>query len=250
GPEGLFVRTIQPQAARVWVVSPEGAATELPREHPDGVFAGRVPGQQPFAYRLRLEAGGNEREIEDPYRFPFLLGQLDVHLLSEGNHLRLYEVLGAHPTELEGVAGVGFAVWAPNAKRVSVVGGFNDWDGRRHPMRRRVECGVWELFIPGLAVGEIYKFEIKGPWGELLPLKAVPLAFLAEEPPRTASIVHGAPERRWSDAAWWAARERANARDAPIAIYECHLGSWRRAEGERKLSYAELADQLVPYVKD
>jgi len=249
GPDGLFVRTVQPGAARVWALTQGGVATELPREHEAGVFGGRIPGRGRAAYRLRVEADGSVREIDDPYRFPFLLGQLDVHLLGEGNHLRLYEVLGAHPTELDGVAGVGFAVWAPNARRVSVVGPFNDWDGRRHPMRRRVECGAWELFLPGLEAGALYKFEIVGPWGELLPLKADPLAFFGERPPGTASIVQGAPERRWGDGAWMAARERANGRDAPISIYECHVGSWRRADGDRKLSYAELADELVPYVR-
>jgi len=250
GPDGLFVRTVQPGAARVWALTQGGVATELLREHEAGVFGGRVPGRGRSAYRLRVEADGSVREIDDPYRFPFLLGQLDVHLLGEGNHLRLYEVLGAHPTELDGVAGVGFAVWAPNARRVSVVGPFNDWDGRRHPMRRRVECGAWELFLPGLEAGALYKFEIVGPWGELLPLKADPLAFFGERPPGTASIVQGAPERRWGDGAWMAARERANARDAPISIYECHVGSWRRADGDRMLSYAELADRLVPYARD
>jgi 1,4-alpha-glucan branching enzyme len=250
GPGGLFVRAFQPDALRVFALTPDGAATELEREHPAGVFGGRVAGRERTSYRLRVETLEGAREIDDPYRFPFLLGQLDVHLLAEGNHLRLYEVLGAHPVELDGVAGVGFAVWAPNARRVSVVGDFNAWDGRRHPMRRRVECGVWELFLPGLAPGAVYKFEIKSSWGELLPLKADPLAFFAEKPPRTASVVHGAPSRSWSDGAWMAGRERANARDAPISIYECHLGSWRRADGNRKLSYAELADQLVPYVKD
>ena len=250
GPAGLFVRTFQPDATRAWALTLDGAATELPREHPAGVFGGRVPGRQPAAYRVRSEGPDGMREFDDPYRFPFLLGELDVHLLAEGNHLRLYEALGAHPMELDGVAGVGFAVWAPNAKRVSVVGEFNVWDGRRHPMRRRVECGVWELFMPGLAPGAAYKFEIKGPWGDLLPLKADPLAFFAEEPPRTASIVHGAPSRNWSDGAWMAMRDRANARNAPISIYECHLGSWRRGDGDRKLDYGELADQLVGYVKD
>jgi 1,4-alpha-glucan branching enzyme len=250
GPDGLFVRTFQPDASRVWALTQGGAATELAREHSAGLFGGRVPGRQRAAYRLRVEAADGVHEVDDPWRFPLMLGQLDVHLLAEGNHLRLYEVLGAHPMELDGVAGVGFAVWAPNAKRVSVVGAFNAWDGRRHPMRRRVECGVWELFVPGLAPGAIYKFEIKGPWGELLPLKADPLAFFAEAPPRTASVVHGAPNRSWSDGAWMAMRERADARDAPISIYECHLGSWRRGEGDRKLRYAELADELVGYVKD
>ena len=160
---GLVVRTFQPQAARAWLIDANSgrAAGELSRAHAEGLFVGTLPNGN--AYRLRLEVGaGNTVEIEDPYRFPPLLGEMDAYLIAEGNHLRLYEKLGAHPMELEGVAGVAFLVWAPNARRVSVVGDFNGWDGRRHPMRKRVECGVWELFVPGIARGETYKYEIKG----------------------------------------------------------------------------------------
>jgi 1,4-alpha-glucan branching enzyme len=250
----MVVRTFQPQAARVWVLDKPGKAiAELSREHADGLFAGVVgKPRSPFAYRLRLEVGDRTVELDDPYRFDPILGELDVYLIAEGNHLQIYDKLGAHPTEMAGVAGVGFLVWAPNAMRVSVVGAFNAWDGRRHPMRRRVECGVWELFVPGLAAGEVYKFEIKGPQGELLPLKADPFAFAAEHPPRTASVVHGLDDIAWSDQEWMGARAAANARDAPISIYECHLGSWMRVpeEGGRYLSYRELAQRLVPYVKD
>ncbi len=250
----MVVRTFQPQAARVWVLDKAGkAVAELSREHADGLFAGVVgKPRSPFAYRLRLEVGDRTVELDDPYRFDPILGELDVYLIAEGNHLQIYDKLGAHPIEMAGVAGVGFLVWAPNAMRVSVVGAFNAWDGRRHPMRRRVECGVWELFVPGLAAGEVYKFEIKGPQGELLPLKADPFAFAAEHPPRTASVVHGLDDIAWSDQEWMEARAAANARDAPISIYECHLGSWMRVpeEGGRYLSYRELAQRLVPYVKD
>src|SRR5690606_4551112 len=216
----LVVRTFQPHAARAWLVDADSgrSAGEMSREHPEGLFVGTLADGK--AYRLRLElTGGHTVELDDPYRFPPILGEMDVYLIAEGNHLRLYEKLGAHPMELEGVAGVAFLVWAPNARRVSVVGDFNGWDGRRHPMRKRVECGVWELFVPGIDRGETYKYEIKGANGELLPLKADPLAFAAEQPPRTASVVHGLGDPAWSDQAWLAARAAASARNAPISIY-------------------------------
>ena len=249
------MRTFQPQAGRVWLIdeararcSPSCRAS-IPRACTSAPCRDR---QASSAYRLRLEVGGRTVEIHDPYRFRRVLGELDVHLIGEGNHLQLYEKLGAHPMAIEGVAGVAFLVWAPNARRVSVVGDFNDWDGRRHPMRRRIECGVWELFIPELGAGEVYKYEIKGPHGELLPLKADPFAFAAEHPPRTASVVHGLGDVAWHDDDWMNARAAANARNAPISIYECHLGSWRRVpeDGNRYLNYRELADRLVPYVKN
>ena len=158
----------------------------------------------------------------------------------------------AHLASIDGVSGVGFAVWAPNAHRVSVVGPFNQWDGRRHPMRRHPSCGVWELFIPGILSGELYKYEIKSDAGELLALKADPFAFCAERPPGTASIVYELRNDRWQDSAWLERRSAVAAHDAPIAIYEVHLGSWRRrlAEGGRYFTYRELAEELIPYVRD
>jgi 1,4-alpha-glucan branching enzyme len=178
------------------------------------------------------------------------LSDLDVYLFGEGTHRRIYEKLGAHPVEIDGVAGVHFAVWAPNARDVSVVGDFNDWDGRRNPMRFRPDVGVWELFVPAVALGAIYKYELLGPTGNLLPLKADPFAFAAERAPATASIVARAGGERWDDDAWLARRPAANERSAPISVYEVHLGSWRRADGNRYLTYRELADQLVPYAAD
>jgi 1,4-alpha-glucan branching enzyme len=222
----LVVRTFQPHADRVWVLDQAGQTlAELSREHPSGLFVGGLGSRpMPFAYRLRLEAGGQTFEIQDPYRFGEVLGELDVYLIGEGNHLQIYEKLGAHPMEMEGVAGVGFLVWAPSASRVSVVGNFNAWDGRRHPMRKRVECGVWELFVPDLGRGEVYKFEIKGPQGELLPLKADPFAFAAERPPRTASLVQGLGARAWNDQDWMRNRAAANARERATAISA--IASW------------------------
>ncbi len=252
---GLIVRTFQPQADAVEIVDRKTGrrAASLTKVHPDGLFEGRLARRKkPFSYRLRLTASDGPADIEDPYRFPPVLGDLDVHLLTEGSHLQTYERLGAHPCVLDGVSGTAFALWAPNAGRVSVVGDFNDWDGRRHPMRLRHACGIWELFLPALEPGARYKFEIVGPDGAVMPLKADPYAFHAEQPPRTASVVHGLPDRDWRDAAWMDRRGEAQSRTAPISIYEVHLGSWRRvpSEGLRYLTYEELADRLVPYVKE
>jgi 1,4-alpha-glucan branching enzyme len=190
-------------------------------------------------------ADGTQALLDDPYRFPPLLGEMDVWLMAEGTHLRPYEVLGATPRTLLGVPGTGFAVWAPNAARVSVVGQFNQWDGRSHPMRLRSECGIWEIFIPGVAAGVAYKYELRTHAGQVLPLKADPCALSAELRPATASIVAPLPPLVPPSAD----RQRANALDAPISIYEVHLGSWRRKpeEGNRWLNWDELADQLVPY---
>ena len=255
GPEScLVVRVFEPRALHVSVIdatSGEEVAT-LRRLHEAGFFAGRIEGRRHrFPYRLRLRGARGSWEIEDPYRFPPVLGEMDVYLLAEGKHLEIYKRLGARPMTMEGVDGVAFAVWAPNARRVSVVGPFNDWDGRRHPMRLRFECGVWEIFIPNLREGELYKYEIKARSGDLLPLKADPCGFYAERPPATASIVFNLNRYDWQDQDWVdRQRARANALDAPIAIYEVHLGSWRRKEDNRYLGYRELADLLVPYAKE
>jgi len=251
---GIVVRAFHPGADAAAVVDARTGETrlELERVHPGGLFAGRADLAQRFAYRLRFTIGRDSFELEDPYRFPPLLGEVDLHLLAEGTHWYAYQKLGAHPVTIEGISGVGFAVWAPNARRVSVVGVFNQWDGRRHPMRRHPSCGMWEIFIPGIEPGEFYKYEIKSNAGELLAAKADPFAFYAEHPPGTASIVYDLRSDRLRDNAWQARRRSAAARDAPISIYEVHLGSWRRrlAENGRYLSYRELADELIPYVRD
>lgn len=249
---GWLVRTFQPAARRVWAICGEGEV-ELTRVHRDGLFAGPVPQDPNRGYRLRMESeSGDGWVAEDPYRFPPVLGDLDIHLLVEGTHLRTFEKLGAHVLTLDGVQGVQFAVWAPNAKRVSVVGDFNGWDGRCHAMRLRYDAGVWEIFIPGLGNGTLYKYEIIGANGQLLPLKADPYGRYAEVPPRTASIVWDTPKRDWQDGDWMARRQGRNERHAPISVYEVHLGSWRRVpdEGSRPLTYLELADQLSDYVRE
>jgi 1,4-alpha-glucan branching enzyme len=183
-----------------------------------------------------------------PSRIASLLGDLDLHLLGEGTHLRAYEKLGAHLRMVDGISGVSFAVWAPNARSVSVVGDFNDWDGRRHPMARISPNGFWETFVPGLGPGALYKFELHGPEGALLPLKADPFAFRCERAPGTASIVHGLPVYEWGDAPWLEQRRRTPAHTAPISIYELHLGSWRRRPDGSYMSYREIAADLAPYV--
>ncbi len=176
-----------------------------------------------------------------------LIGDVDIYLFGEGTHRRIYDKLGAHPVTVDGVAGVHFAVWAPNARRVAVVGDFNAWDGNRHPMDRR-DGGVWEAFVPEAALGSRYKYELHDANDVLLPLKADPYAFACEPPPATASIVAIPGKAEWNDGTWLARRDAAGRRDAPISIYEVHLGSWQRADGNRYLTYDELADKLVPYV--
>ena len=251
-PGGLMVRAFLPRAAGVELIdSATGAAVAaMKMVHPEGVFEALLPDRdRPFPYRFRVLGWGDPREVEDPYRFGSALGELDVYLMAEGTHLRLYEKLGAHPVVREGVAGVEFAVWAPNARRVSVVGQFNNWDGRRHLMRRFSSSGVWELFVPSLAPGDLYKFELKSGDGRLLPLKADPFAFRCEPAPGTASVVTPEPAHAWADAGWMAERWHNNRFDAPISLYEVHLGSWRRREDGGFLSYLELADQLIPYAQ-
>ena len=245
--DGTLVRAFLPGASAVEVVSRDGDAIGvLEIIHPDGLFAGPVRRSVPYRLRVVWEGGG-EDEIEDPYRFSGVLGDQDLYLFGEGNHLGLYEKLGAHPMQLEGVSGTSFAVWAPNARRVSVVGGFNFWDGRRHAMRKH-PGGVWEIFIPGIGDGEAYKYEILGPNGELLPLKADPFGFRAEKLPGIASVVHDPSRYEWDDAAWMEDRAARTALDAPMATYEVHLGSWKRNPDGSYYTYAQLAEELVPYV--
>ncbi len=244
------VRTIQPQAESVDILNEKGESlAQLERVHADGVFEARLS-LPVVGYRFRLREGEQSRIVDDPYRFPSPLGDLDRHLIGEGTHLRLYDKLGAHPMELEGVGGVHFSVWAPSAKRVSVVGPFNNWDGRRHPMRLHPSNGVWDIFVPGLGEGEFYKFELVSGEGHRLPLKADPFARRMEPPPGNASIVFRG-NYSWGDDAWMANRAERSALDRPISIYEVHLGSWRRhGDGDRWLSYRELAEELVAYVRD
>ncbi len=181
-------------------------------------------------------------------RLTSILGDLDLHLLGEGTHLRAFEKLGAHPRTLDGQSGVSFAVWAPNARSVSVLGDFNGWDGRAHPLVQAGPNGFWETFVPGLVEGMLYKFELHGPNGKLLPLKADPYAFRCEQAPGTASIIHGLQAHAWGDGAWMEMRRKTKAHAAPMSIYELHLGSWRRRPDGSFMSYQEIAADLAPYV--
>ena len=240
------VRAFLPCADEVVVVTPDNNERGLMRLHDAGLFAGEV---SPELERYTLKARWKDKvvDLEDAYRFPPVLSDFDMHLLGEGNHLESYDKLGAHPVTLEGIEGVAFVVLAPNAKRVSVVGDFNSWDGRRHAMRVRGN-GYWEIFVPGALAGQKYKFEILGPNGSLLPLKSDPYAFAAEVRPATASVIIDetklAPQSQ--------APAGANGRAAPISIYEVHLGSWRRAPQRSNgwLTYRELAQELPAYVAD
>ena len=246
----LVVRVFDPDACNVTVVDRNTGndIAQLVRAHDAGLFAGVVAtGRDPFAYRLRVTTASGERLIDDPYSFGPVLGDLDLYLHAEGSDLRGYAKMGAHPQVMDGVAGTSFAVWAPNARRVSVVGDFNAWDGRRHPMRVHPGAGIWEIFLPAVAAGARYKFEIKTQDGSIL-LKADPYAFQAEHPPQTASVVCAdAPSLERLETSHGPRVDRRG----PVSIYEVHLGSWRRVpqEGYRPLSYRELADTLVPYVK-
>ncbi len=243
------VRCWQPQAQAVELVTvDEKPLAKMNRIHADGLFEARLP-LPTTDYRLRLIEQGNSRVIDDPYRFPSPLGDLDRHLMREGAHLKLDDKLGANLIELDEVKGVHFAVWAPNASRVSVVGSFNDWDGRRHPMRLHLNNGVWDLFIPGMGSGELYKFELLDSAGRLLPLKADPFARRMESPPGNASIVHY-DDYQWQDDSWISNRSEKNTLDGPMATYEVHLGSWRRGNNNSFLSYRDLASDLVAYVRE
>ena len=245
-----IVTVLHPEAAGMAVLC--GDTTTVLPPHPvvEGIFSGPVPEGH---YRLRGTApDGTVWEFQDPYAFGPVIGELDEYLLGEGTHQRLWHVLGAHPRVHEGASGVHFAVWAPNAQRVSVVGDFNHWDGRRHPMRRRGATGVWEIFMPDLAEGELYKYAILGPDGVTQPLKADPVGFGSQHPPEKASVVRDITGYGWRDSEWLRERAERHKRTAPISIYEVHLGSWRRiaTEGDRALSYRELAAQLIDYVAD
>ena len=254
--EGPLIRVYLPGALAVAAVAMDGAddqalLCELESGALPGLFVGRPAQLQPYLLRIRWPEG--EQLTEDPYSFGLLLGEMDLYLFAEGNHRDLGRCLGAQTLTVAGVDGVRFAVWAPNARRVSVVGDFNAWDGRRHPMRLRHPAGVWELFVPRLPAGELYKYEILGRHG-LLPLKADPLALACEVPPGTASRVAAPLAHVWGDSDWLDQRATVQAATAPLSIYEVHAGSWRRESGEdneegRVYAWGELAERLIPYVK-
>jgi 1,4-alpha-glucan branching enzyme len=258
----LAIRVFRPNAAEVTVLwGKKGEPQHAIRIHPQGWFEARIPATgvakphneavPPGVYRLQIRfSDGNVLETYDPYVFPPVLTEYDLYLSGEGTHYQKYEKLGAHVREVAGVRGVHFGVWAPNARRVSVVGNFNLWDGRVHPMRHRGSSGIWELFIPGLDEGELYKFEILSRVGGV-GLKTDPYGFADEMRPNNASVVRTIDGHRWKDTAWMESRPLRDWLHSPMTIYELHAGSWRRKpeEENRWLTYRELAEELLPYVK-
>jgi 1,4-alpha-glucan branching enzyme len=258
GRRALVVRTMQPAAAQVELVRLPGRQTiRMDRRHPDGLFEAMIALDEGAAhevdYRLRVtEPGGHTREIDDPYRYGQVLTDFDLHLFAEGTHYRAWDILGSRCVTIGTARGVHFAVWAPNAQRVSVIGDFNRWDGRVHPMRRLLPNGVWELFIPELPDGTCYKYEVRTTGGHLLH-KSDPYARRFELPPNTASIVWTGTKYEWRDGEWIRDRAAFNAwHERPMAVYEVHLGSWRRVpeQGNRFQTYREMAETLVPYVRE
>ena len=250
----IVVRAYLPNAQTIDVVPLSGGKRyKMDRIHENGFFEVVMDDRNDF-FKYVLEVTdnvGNSFSIHDPYSFMPVLSDFDLHLFGEGNNHKIYEKLGAHKMTIDGIEGTFFAVWAPCAKRVSVVGNFNQWDGRRHPMRTRGPSGVWELFIPGINQGEVYKYEIKTPHNDLY-VKADPYAFYSELRPNTASIVYDIDGYEWGDKDWMYERNNSNSFEKPISIYEVHLGSWKRVSNDENgfHTYRELADMLVEYVKD
>jgi len=251
--DDLEIRVFRPDARKIEIVLDvnAGKAVTAERIQQDGFFCATLPGaKRDFTYRLRITKwDGSEQVLRDPYQYGPIMGEVDLHLFAEGQHWKIYEKFGAHLHTIGDAAGVYFAVWAPNAQRVSVVGDFNGWDGRVNPMRKLIGSGVWELFLPEIKQGAHYKFEIRIQAGAVL-LKSDPFAFFNQHGKSTASMVYDLKRYIWNDAEWMEARRKKNWPQSPISIYEVHLGSWRRKaeEGNRQPSYLELADTLLPYV--
>jgi 1,4-alpha-glucan branching enzyme len=248
-PDGIVVRAFHPDAIGATLLPGEAAPIAMePLGH--GLWGALLPGAAPSVrYRLRLSfPDGNHWEHDDPYRYLPTLGEVDLHLIGEGTHERLYDVLGAHPRTMDGTQGVAFAVWAPNARSVRVVGDFSRWDGRLFPMRSMGSSGVWELFVPGIGSGELYKYEVLAPDGSLR-LKADPLAFAMQVRPETASRVWDLDRFDWADEAWMAERAKRDPYRSPMAIYEVHLGSWMRHPDGSWLGYREAGQRLAEHCR-
>ncbi|MEO6053772.1 MAG: 1,4-alpha-glucan branching protein GlgB [Chthoniobacterales bacterium] len=253
--KGKFIaRALRPDASEVVLVDKTDAGRRFPlkKVNPDGFFEAELKEvKASFAYQLELTSKeGVTWTEEDPYRFGPVLGEMDIYLFNEGRHYEIYKKLGAHVKEIDGVKGVHFSVWAPNAQRVSVVGDFNHWDGRRHAMRKLIPSGIWEVFVPGVWEKTHYKFELRGPHGEVF-LKTDPFAFYAQHTTETACMVFDLNRYQWADKEWMDKRAANDPYKSPMSVYEVHLGSWQRIleEENRPLSYLEFADRLLPYVK-
>jgi 1,4-alpha-glucan branching enzyme len=251
--DDVEIRVFRPDAHAIEVVLDREPDKSIAAERSDeeGFFCASVPSaERDIPYHLRIvKLDGSEELTRDAYQYGSIIGDVDLHLFSEGQHWKIYEKFGAHLRTIGDATGVYFAVWAPNAQRVSVAGDFNNWDGRVNPMRRLLSAGVWELFLPGITQGAHYKFEIRTQTGAVL-LKSDPFAFFNQPGKKTASLVYDLERYIWSDGDWMEARQKKNWPQSPISIYEVHLGSWRRKEGNRQLTYLELADTLLPYVLD
>ncbi len=252
GRPAIAVRAFLPGSAQALVIDAQDRRPQpMRRIHPAGLYEAicpLTPNTPNYRYQLRVtDQRGTETTMHDPYAFPPLLSDFDLHLLSEGRHWTSYRKLGAQLRTVDGIDGVNFAVWAPNASGVSIIGEFNDWNARRHPMRKLIPSGIWELFIPGLTAGTIYKYQVRH--RDQVVDKSDPYGFAAEIPPRTASRVADLDSFKWSDTEWMANRQRFNGLDAPLSIYEVHLGSWKRPgdDPSRWLDYRDLAHQLVDY---
>jgi len=242
------VRAYLPQAASAELLI-DNVSIPMQSDAPAGLFSVDLDGPLRRDYRIRIKPRmGDVHEIEDPYRFPLQLTDDEIHYHGEGTHFETYGTLGARLITSEGIPGVRFAVWAPNAEVVSVVGVFNDWDSKRHPMRRR-DGGIWELFLPNLQAGALYKYAVKIPGGRIT-LKSDPCGYFHEVPPKTASIVYDPSQYQWLDRDWMTRRENIDPLKVPLTAYEVHLESWLRKPDDQPLSYRELAHSLVEYVKD
>ena len=252
--KAVAVRAFLPEAEKTWVVETKTKKLfPMQKIHKAGFFEVIITEKKDiFPYRIRIKSyDGAISEFYDPYAFLPVLTDFDLHLIGEGSHYKTYEKLGTHIMEINGIKGVHFAVWAPNARRVSVIGDFNRWDGRRHPMRILGASGIWEIFIPGLNEGELYKFEIKSRQKKQIFEKSDPYAFYSEIRPKTASIIYDINKYQWNDTEWMKMRSKKNWHESPVSIYEVHLGSWMRVpeENNRYLTYRELAERLIRYAK-
>ena len=250
----IEIRAFLPEVSDAWVIDERDSSLHyMDNFYRNGFFVMKTVDSVPFPYRIKTKKrDGTEQEFKDPYCFGPVLTDFDLHLIGEGTHYKKHEKLGAHVIEIQGVKGVHFGVWAPNAKHVSVIGDFNNWDRKRHPMRLLGLSGIWELFIPNIGEGEIYKFFIKSRYNNFETEKADPYASYFEVRPKSASIVHDISTYTWNDKKWMDERKKKKWFESPIATYEVHLGSWMRVpeEDNRVLTYRELSETLIPYVRE